>query len=81
MIEMKAQLALDLVPIMNRLYDGGILRVGPGKEVQMTEKAFHEVFPDVLVPMPRESEEYPFAWAGLVEGVKFFALAKKGEQE
>lgn len=81
MIEMKAQLALDLVPLMEHLYAGGILRVGPEKEVHMTVEAFHEAFPEVLEPMPRESEEYPWEWSMVVDGVKFFALAKKGEQE
>lgn len=80
MENIKAQIAFDLVPLMKHLYDGGILSVGPGEEIHMTVKAFHEVFPDVLVPTPRESDEYPFEWAACVEGVKFFALEKTPER-
>ena len=82
MIEMKAQIAHDLVPLMKHLYKGGILAVNGGEgTVHMTESFFHEVFPDVRVAMPRPSEEYPFEWATWVEGVKFFALSRDGKWE
>lgn len=76
MIEMKAQIALDLVPLMKRLYRSGIIHIGPEDAVHMTVEAFREVFPEVLEPMPRESVEYPWEWSMVVDGVKFFALDK-----
>lgn len=80
MIETKAQIALDLVPLMKHLYRGGVLAVNGGTgDVHMTEEFFHEVFPDVLVAMPRASEEYPFEWAAWVDHVKFFALSETGK--
>ena len=82
MIETKAQIALDLVPLMKHLYRGGVLAVNGGTgDVHMTEEFFHEVFPDVLVAMPRASAEYPFKWAVWVEGVEFFALSTTGKWE
>ena len=80
MENIKAQIAFDLVPLMEHLYDGGILRVGPDKEVHMTVEAFHEVFPEVREPIPRESAEYPWKWTETVEGVEFFALAETPER-
>lgn len=82
MIEMKAQIAHDLVPLMKHLYEGGILSVyGGDGSVHMTESCFHKVFPDIMVAMPRPSEEYPFEWAAWVDGVYFFALSRDGKWE
>ena len=80
MKNIKAQIAFDLVPLMEHLYAGGILRVGPEKEVHMTVEAFHEVFPEVREPIPRASAEFPWKWTQTVEGVEFFALAETPER-
>lgn len=80
MIETKAQIALDLVPLVKHLYKGGVIGInGADGSVHLTESFFHEVFSDVLVAMPRESAEYPFKWAVWVEGVEFFALSTTGK--
>lgn len=82
MIETKAQIALDLVPLVKHLYKGGVIGInGADGSVHLTESFFHEVFPDVLVAMPRASAEYPFKWAVWVEGVEFFALSRDGKWE
>lgn len=82
MIETKAQIALDLVPLMRFLYKGGVTAIyGGDGTVQLTEELFHKVFPDVKVAVPRASEVYPFAWKETVEGVEFFALSATGKWE
>lgn len=81
MIEMKAQIAHDLVPLMKHLYEGGILSVyGGDGSVHMTESCFHKVFPEIKEPKER-SGEYPFYWTATVDGVEFFALSRDGKLE
>jgi hypothetical protein len=79
MVEYKAIIAGDLVPLMKHLYKGGVLAVnGHDGSVHMTVELFHKTFPAI------EAEEtgygdYPFRFEAVVDGVMFFALSETGE--
>ena len=86
MLEYKAQVAFDLVPLMEYLYDGGrgVLDIS-GDSVHLAPLFFHEVFPEIISAVPNGSTEYPFRWTRTVEHegrkVEFFALSKTGTWE
>lgn len=82
MIEYKAIIARDLVPLVRHLYKGGVLAVnGHDGSVHMTRELFHATFPEVTEPFEREDEVYPYLFSVTVDGVEFFCLSKKGELE
>lgn len=85
MENIKAQIALDLVPLLKHLYNGGIIGIyptfGEAGQIQMTEKCYHETFPEDTVPMPNPDIDYPFRWTTTVDGVEFFALSTTGKWE
>jgi hypothetical protein len=82
MENIKAQIALDLVPLLKHLYNGGIIGIyptfGAAGQIQMTEKAFFETFPEVDAPEANPDSDFPFRWAETVNGVEFFALSEEG---
>lgn len=84
MENIKAQIALDLVPLLKHLYNGGIIGIyptfGEAGQIQMTEKAFCETFP-YSFPQPNRDSDYPWKWTKTVEGVEFFALSETGKWE
>lgn len=82
MIEYKAIIARDLVPLVRHLYKGGVLAVnGHDGSVHMTRELFHATFPEVTEPFEREDAVYPYLFSVTVDGVKFFCLSEKGELE
>lgn len=79
MIEMKAQIALDLVPLVKHLYKGGVLAVnGHDGTVHMTKELFHDTFPEVKAQAYGYGD-YPFRFSTFVNGVEFFALSETEE--
>lgn len=84
MENIKAQIALDLVPLLKHLYNGGIIGIyptfGEAGQIQMTEKTFCETFPDAI-PQPNRDSDYPWKWTKTVKGVEFFALSETGKWE
>lgn len=84
MENIKAQIALDLVPLLKHLYNGGIIGIyptfGEAGQIQMTEKAFFETFPEVKAD-PYDYGDYPWRFSTFVNGVEFFALSEIGKWE
>lgn len=80
MINYKAQIALDLVPVLGYLQEGGIIAINPsyirGPSVQMRKDTFRETFPEVDTPEDNPGSIYPYIWRAKVNGVEFFALAE-----
>lgn len=81
MVEYKAIIAGDLVPILRHLYEGGVIAVDGHAGVHMTEKLFHATFPEVTKAGTRDSEVYPFEFSVTVDGVRFYCISDKAEWE
>ena len=81
MVEHKAIIAGDLVTILKHLYKGGVISVDPFAGVHMTEKLFHETFPEIREAGPRASAVYPFEYRVTVDGVNYYCISETNEWE
>lgn len=81
MVEYKAIIAGDLVPILRHLREGGVISVDSYAGVHMTEELFHATFPEVNEAGHRESTVYPFEFSVTVDGVRFYCISEKAEWE
>lgn len=78
MIETKAILAFDLMPLMRYLYRGGVLAVDAlTNKIQLTVAMYRATFPDDKIPTHTGDNDYPFRWTTTIDGVEFFALAEE----
>lgn len=81
MTETKVQIAVDLLPLFQHLYKGGVLSIGPGDEVHLRPALFHGAFPEVEKAIPRKDSVYPWQFVKFVtiggRTIRFFALSER----
>lgn len=83
MENMNIQMAVGIAPVMNKLYESGVLAIhghhglSNEPEVQITEKLFRKAFPDERGLHPRNCKTCPWELRALVNGIKVFALVER----
>ena len=83
MEDINIQMAVGIAPVLNSLYDAGVLAVHSQMgsmdepEVQVREKLFRKAFPGERNLYPRNSGEYPWELRSFVNGIKVFALVER----
>ena len=80
MIQTKAQIAYDLIPLVRHLNNGGVLQIdGRGGRIQLTEALYHDTFPEDKAPTSFPDSMFPFYWSTTINGVEFFAITERGD--
>lgn len=83
MTQPSVQIAVDLLPLIQRVYSEGVLCIGPGNEVHLRPHLFRATFPEVTKAVPRDSEEYPWKFEAVVtidgREITFFSLSESEE--